>query len=53
MNGGMGEWGNVALYPGCVGGERRPGIDCLRMRDHSQESIYIWRLGGMRHTEMC
>ena len=36
-----------------MGGERRPGIDCLCMRDHSQESVYIWRLGGMRHTEMC
>ena len=22
----------VASYPGRVGGERRPGIDCLRMR---------------------
>ena len=23
---------NIASYPGRVGGERRPGIDCLRMR---------------------
>ena len=22
----------LASYPGCVGGKRRPGIDCLRMR---------------------
>ena len=27
---------HLASYPGRVGGERRPGIDCLRMRDHSQ-----------------
>ena len=27
-------WHHVASYPGRMGGERRPGIDCLRMRDH-------------------
>ena len=32
---------NVASYPGCMGGERRPGIDCLRMRDHSQKNLGI------------
>ena len=31
----------LALYPGRVGGERRPGIDCLRMRDHSQKNLGI------------
>ena len=30
--------GVVASYPGRVGGERRPGINCLRMRDHSQKN---------------
>ena len=37
----------LASYPGCVGGERWPGINCLCMRDHSQktwESIYVWKL---------
>ena len=28
----------LASYPGCVGGERWPGNDCLRMRDHSQKN---------------
>lgn len=23
----------LASFPGCVGGEKRPGTDCLRMRD--------------------
>ena len=23
--------GGLASYPGCLGGEKRPGIDCLRM----------------------
>ena len=31
----------LALYPGHVGGERRPGIDCLRMHDHSQKNMGI------------
>ena len=31
----------IASYPGRVGGERRPGIDCLRMRDHSQKNLGI------------
>ena len=31
----------LASYPGRVGGERRPGIDCLRMRDHSQKNLGI------------
>ena len=25
--------GGLASYPGHLGGEKRPGIDCLRMRD--------------------
>ena len=29
----------VASYPGRVGGERRPGTDCLRMRDHPQKNL--------------
>ena len=33
--GGMG----LASYPGRVGGEKWPGIDCLRMRDHSQKTV--------------
>ena len=33
--------GGVASYLGCVGGEKRPGIDCLRMRDHSQKNLGI------------
>ena len=24
-----------------MGGEKRPGIDCLRMRDHSQKNLGI------------
>ena len=32
---------SLALYPGCVEGERRLGIDCLRMRDHSQKKLGI------------
>ena len=38
---------SVASYPGCVGGEKWHGIDCLRMRDHAQktwESVYVWKL---------
>jgi len=31
----------VASYPGRVRGERRPGIDCLRMRNHSQKILEI------------
>ena len=31
----------LASYPGRVGGEKRPGIDCLRMRDHSQKNLGI------------
>ena len=27
-----GDGDDLASYPGRVGGERRPGIDCLRMR---------------------
>ena len=27
---------SLASYPDCVGGEKRPGIDGLRMRDNSQ-----------------
>ena len=33
--------GGVALYPGCMGGENQPGIDCLRIRDHSQKNLGI------------
>ena len=32
---------SLASYPGRMGGERRPGIDCLRMRDHSQKNLGI------------
>ena len=31
----------IASYPGRVGRERRHGIDCLRMRDHSQKNLGI------------
>ena len=31
----------LASYPGRMGGERRPVIDCLRMRDHSQKNLGI------------
>ena len=31
----------LASYPGRVGGEKRPGIDCLRMRDNSQKNLGI------------
>ena len=31
----------LASYPGRVGGERRPGIDCLRMRNHPQKNLGI------------
>ena len=31
----------LASYPGRVGGEKRPGINCLRMRDHSQKNLGI------------
>ena len=31
----------LASYTGRVGGERRPGIDCLCMRDHSQKNLGI------------
>ena len=31
----------IASYPGRVGGERQPGIDCLRIRDHSQKILGI------------
>ena len=31
----------LALYPGLVGGERWPGIDCLRMHDHSKKNLGI------------
>ena len=31
----------VASYPGRMGGERQPCIDCLRMRDHSQKNLGI------------
>ena len=33
--------GYIASYPGRVGGKRRPGIDCLRMHDHSQKNLGI------------
>ena len=32
---------DLASYPGRVGGEKWPGIDCLRMRDHSQKNLGI------------
>ena len=32
---------SLASYPGRVGGEKRPGINCLRMRDHSQKNLGI------------
>ena len=31
----------LALYQGHMGGERRPGINCLRMRNHSQKNLGI------------
>ena len=31
----------IASYPGRVGGKKRPGIDCLRMRDNSQKNLGI------------
>jgi len=31
----------LASYPGRVGGEKRPGIDCLCMRDNSQKNLGI------------
>ena len=31
----------LASYPVRVGGERWPGIDCLRMHDHSQKNLGI------------
>ena len=31
----------LASYPGHVGGEKRPGINCLCMRDHSQKNLGI------------
>ena len=38
----------IALsYPGHVGGERRPSIDCLCIRDHipeTLESVFVWNL---------
>ena len=37
----------IASYPGRVGGERRPGTDCLLMRDHSQKTwkpVYVRKL---------
>ena len=38
---------NIASYPDRVGGEKRPGVDCFHMRNHSQktwESIYVWTI---------
>ena len=31
----------LASYPGRVGEEKRPGINCLRMRNHSQKNLGI------------
>ena len=31
----------LASYPGRVGGEKRPGIDCLRMHNNSQKNLGI------------
>ena len=31
----------VASYPGRIEGEKQPGIDCLRMRDNSQQNLGI------------
>ena len=30
---------SLASYPGHVGGEKRPGIDCLHMCDHSIKNV--------------
>lgn len=41
---------HVASYPGCVGGERRPGINCFRMCNNSQNTCtsdvfpYYWKV---------
>ena len=32
---------SLASYPGRVGGEKQPGIDCLHMHDHSQKNLGI------------
>ena len=31
----------IASYPGHMGGERRPGIDCLHMHNHSLRNLGI------------
>ena len=33
--------GKVASNPGQMGGEKRPGIDCLCMCDHSQKKLGV------------
>ena len=38
----------VAAYPGRVGGEKRAGIDCLRMPDHSKKNLGMFALGNGR-----
>ena len=53
LGGEWNEWGNVASYPGCVGGERQSGIDCLCMHNHSQGvRLRLEAKGEMRHTRM-
>ena len=41
-------WLKLASYPGRVGGERQPGIDCLPMRAiiprKTWESVSVWKL---------
>jgi len=36
----------LASYPGHVGGVKQPGIDCLRMCDHFQKNLRIYRAGS-------
>ena len=36
----------LASYPGHVGGEKWPGIDCFHMCDHFQKNLRIYRVGS-------
>ena len=44
----------LASYPGRVGGERRPAVECLRMCNHSQKNLKIrLRLETVGKTNTC
>ena len=48
----------IVPYLGRMGGERQPGIDCLRMRDHSQkkksEFVYVQYISvSSKDTAVC